>query len=150
MNSSELLEDDRIITGAELLEREKANGELPPALDILWRFLSKHCRGRGNAMLAADIGVRLGHLVKGADGRRVGDGKTIVHMVSDLVNDHLKAVASITSGHHRGLFVAVTRQEKDVESQSIDSRIIALARRKRAFNKAPIEKQPPVQKEMFG
>lgn len=152
-----LLADDRIITGRQLADREAASEPLPPALADLWRFLDRHCRGHDNAMRSERIAVRLGlfrydrldRVVTDKNGCAVGDGKRIVHMVSSLVTDYAKPVASVCSGDHRGLFVAVSRQEKEIETRSIDSRIIALARRKRAFDAAPIEQRPPRQGEMF-
>jgi len=137
-----------IFTGAELLEREQRNG-MPEGLARLWRFLSKHCRGRRNAMKSADIGLRLGYVMH-SNGRMLGDGKKIVHLASALVGEHLKPVASVCTGpvEQRGLFVAVTRDEKDAESASLDGRIIALARRKRAFQAAPMKASPPKQGEL--
>ena len=134
----EILKRDDVITGRQLAEREVACPRMPPALDALWRFLSKHCRGRQKAKMASYIGQLLGGL----------DGKTITHMVSDLVVEHLKPVDSACSERPRGYYVIDTREEKEIAKARARHRRIASTRREIAIDRAPIEKRPPVQREL--
>lgn len=145
--TDELLNIPGVTTGAVLAEREARNG-MPEYLARLWRFLNSHCRGRRNVMKTADIGVHLGYVVH-SNGKMTGDGKKIVHMASKLVRRYAKPVASNCTGTHRGLYVAVTREEKDACLAQLDSRIRNLARRRRAFDAAPMRTPIPRQEKLW-
>lgn len=131
--TNELLNHPGIITGAELEARERRNG-MPEHLGRLWRYLNSHCRGKANMRMTAQIGEHLDVAPK-----------NIVHQASALVRDYAKPIGSECAGEKRGIYVAVTRAEKNECAGQLWRRMMNTGKRLQAFIAAPMETAPPRQ-----
>ena len=126
-----------VMTGAELLEREQRDAEMPARLKRLWDYLRRYCRGKARMRTTAQIGADLGV-----------DPKAIVHHASALVKRFKKPVGSECTGDHRGIYVAVTSSEKRECAGQLRRRAFSILERARAYDEAPTSPTPPVQREL--
>lgn len=90
----------------------------------LWNYLDKHCRGRENAKKQSEVATLMGTTER-----------SIRHMTEILTGNYKRPVASSVNPPY-GIFIPSGPGEVRGYIMQLDSRIKALFRRRRAFDKA--------------
>ena len=97
-----------------------------PELEYFWEYLKVHCRGKANALKVGRLSWLLNH-----------SERQIRAMAEELTTQHGHPIASTVHSPY-GIYVAVTSGEREEYVRQLDSRIKALARRRRAFTAIPL------------
>ena len=97
----------------------------PDIAEAVWNYLDRHCSGEKSAMKEAELAA-----AHGLNSRR------IQRVLEFLVVKKRRPIASSCRPPY-GVFVAETSAEKERYARQLERRIIATARRMRAFVKAP-------------
>lgn len=92
----------------------------------LWYWLKCYCRGHENAQTIKTLSFILSL-----------QPRTIQELVHSLTVNHGKPIAASCS-KPKGLFVAVTQEEKDRYVTTLDARLREIYLRRRAFSKVPL------------